>query len=44
MALEDRKQRAPFTFAKVKNVFTSWHIWLLSLYYMYAQTQPKPRP
>ncbi|KAG7287768.1 hypothetical protein NEMBOFW57_007283 [Staphylotrichum longicolle] len=35
MVLEDRKQRAPFTFAKVKGVLTSWHIWLLSLYYIF---------
>ncbi|KAK3356643.1 major facilitator superfamily domain-containing protein [Lasiosphaeria hispida] len=35
MVLEGRKLRAPFTVAKVKKVFTSWHIWLLSLYYIF---------
>ncbi len=45
MALEERKQRAPFTVAKFKKVFTSWHIWLLSFYYMYgSHNHSPPRP
>ncbi|KAL2021626.1 hypothetical protein VTK56DRAFT_6979 [Thermocarpiscus australiensis] len=32
MALEERKTRAPFTLKKVLKVFSSWHIYLLSLY------------
>ncbi|KAK0646728.1 putative MFS transporter Liz1/Seo1 [Cercophora newfieldiana] len=35
MALEERKTREPFTAAKVKKVVTSWHIWLLSFYYIF---------
>jgi len=34
MALEERRTRVPFSLGKFKKVFTSWHIWLLSFYYM----------
>ncbi|KAJ5714591.1 uncharacterized protein N7483_011772 [Penicillium malachiteum] len=31
MQMEDRKNRGPFTKAKLKKIFSSWHIYLLSL-------------
>lgn len=34
MALEGRKDRAPYTKAKVKMIFSSWHIYLLTLLYL----------
>jgi MFS family permease len=34
MELEGRKGRAPYTKAKLKNIFTSWHIYLLTLLYV----------
>ncbi|KAK5658150.1 hypothetical protein OQA88_2123 [Cercophora sp. LCS_1] len=34
MELEGRKLREPYTVAKVKRIFSSWHIWLLTLYYI----------
>ena len=34
MALEGRANRAPYTKAKFKRIFSSWHIYLLSLLYI----------
>ncbi|KAF4952430.1 hypothetical protein FSARC_12647 [Fusarium sarcochroum] len=34
MTLEGRANRAPFTWAKVKKIFTGWHIYLLTLLYI----------
>jgi len=34
VALEGRAQRKPYTKAKVKKIFTSWHIYALSLLYV----------
>lgn len=34
MELEGRKLRQPYTLQKVKKIFSSWHIWLLTLYYI----------
>ncbi|KAI8717124.1 MFS domain-containing protein [Fusarium sp. LHS14.1] len=34
MELEGRANRAPFTWGKVKKIFTSWHIYLLTLLYI----------
>ncbi|KAK2746887.1 hypothetical protein FQN55_005373 [Onygenales sp. PD_40] len=34
MELEGRKKRAPYTKEKIKKIFTSWHIYLLSLLYV----------
>ncbi|EGR44881.1 uncharacterized protein TRIREDRAFT_69563 [Trichoderma reesei QM6a] len=35
MELEGRANRAPFTKAKLKKIFSSWHIYLLSLLYIF---------
>lgn len=35
MELEGRANRAPYTKAKVKRIFTSWHIYLLPLLYIF---------
>ncbi|KAK0636627.1 pantothenate transporter liz1 [Bombardia bombarda] len=35
MELEGRATRAPYTFAKIKRILSSWHIWLLSLLYIF---------
>jgi MFS transporter, ACS family, pantothenate transporter len=35
MDLEGRANRAPFTKAKLKRIFTSWHIYLLPLLYIF---------
>lgn len=34
MALEGRAQRGPYTKAKLKKIFTSWHIYTLVLLYV----------
>ncbi|KAK4569375.1 hypothetical protein LTR86_003138 [Recurvomyces mirabilis] len=34
MELEGRKPRAPYTSAKVKRIFSSWHIYLMALMYI----------
>lgn len=34
MQLEGRKGRAPYTKAKLKKIFTSWHIYMLTLLYV----------
>lgn len=34
MQLEGRKEREPYTKAKVKKIFSSWHIYVLTLLYM----------
>ncbi|KAK7408489.1 hypothetical protein QQX98_009356 [Neonectria punicea] len=34
MELEGRANRAPYTFAKIKRIFSSWHIYLLTLLYI----------
>ncbi|KAK1148123.1 hypothetical protein N8T08_010762 [Aspergillus melleus] len=34
MVLEGRKSREPYTKAKLKKIFTSWHIYVLTLLYM----------
>ena len=34
MELEGRKPREPYTKSKLKKIFTSWHIWLLTILYM----------
>jgi MFS transporter, ACS family, pantothenate transporter len=34
MVLEGRAQRAPYTKAKLKKIFTSWHIYTLVLLYV----------
>lgn len=34
MELERRQPRGPYTKAKLKKIFTSWHIWLLTILYM----------
>jgi ACS family pantothenate transporter-like MFS transporter len=34
MELEGRENRKPYTKAKFKKIFTSWHIYALSLLYM----------
>jgi hypothetical protein len=34
MELEGRKPRGPYTKAKLKKIFTSWHIYFLTLLYM----------
>jgi hypothetical protein len=34
MKLEGRKDREPFTKSKLKKIFTSWHIYLLTILYM----------
>lgn len=34
MQLEGRQQRGPFTKAKFKKIFSSWHIYLLTLLYV----------
>ncbi|KAJ5097913.1 hypothetical protein N7532_004914, partial [Penicillium argentinense] len=34
MKLEGRQNREPFTKAKLKKIFSSWHIWLLTLAYI----------
>ncbi|KAL2814676.1 major facilitator superfamily domain-containing protein [Aspergillus cavernicola] len=34
MELEGRKKRGPYTKAKLKKIFTSWHIYLLTLLYI----------
>lgn len=36
MDLEGRQKRGPYTLAKMKKIFTSWHIYLLTLLYVYA--------
>ncbi|KAF2084657.1 putative MFS transporter Liz1/Seo1 [Saccharata proteae CBS 121410] len=35
MELEGRKPREPYTLAKVKKIFTSWHIYVLTLLYIF---------
>lgn len=35
MQLEGRANRAPFTKAKLKSIFSSWHIYLLTLLYIF---------
>ena len=35
MELEGRRPKKPFTKALVKKILTSWHIYLLSLLYVY---------
>ncbi|KAL0258621.1 hypothetical protein SLS55_006118 [Diplodia seriata] len=34
MQLEGRKEREPYTKAKVKKILSSWHIWVLTLLYI----------
>ncbi|EYE99600.1 putative MFS transporter Liz1/Seo1 [Aspergillus ruber CBS 135680] len=34
MELEGRKPREPYTKSKLKKIFTSWHIWLLTILYI----------
>lgn len=34
MELEGRKNREPYTKAKLKKIFTSWHIYFLTILYM----------
>lgn len=34
MKLEGRKERGPFTKSKLKKIFSSWHIYLLTLLYI----------
>ena len=34
MELEGRKPKAPYTAAKLKRIFSSWHIYLLALLYI----------
>ncbi|KPM42120.1 hypothetical protein AK830_g4427 [Neonectria ditissima] len=34
MKLEGRANRAPYTFAKIKRIFSSWHIYLLTILYI----------
>lgn len=34
MQLEGRQNRGPFTKAKLKKIFSSWHIYLLTLLYV----------
>ncbi|RAO66033.1 uncharacterized protein BHQ10_002045 [Talaromyces amestolkiae] len=34
MVLAERRLKQPITWAKVKKIFSSWHIYLLSLYYI----------
>jgi hypothetical protein len=40
MRLEGRKDREPFTKSKLKKIFTSWHIYLLTILYMYVSNPP----
>ncbi|KAF2140330.1 uncharacterized protein K452DRAFT_352077 [Aplosporella prunicola CBS 121167] len=35
MELEGRKQRQPYTRAKIRKIFTSWHIYVLTLLYIF---------
>ncbi|KAI9924547.1 hypothetical protein MW887_006820 [Aspergillus wentii] len=34
MEMEGRKNRGPYTKAKLKKIFSSWHIWLLTILYI----------
>ena len=34
MDLEGRRNREPYTKAKLKKIFSSWKIWLLTVAYM----------
>lgn len=36
MELEGRENRGPYTKAKLKKIFSSWKIWLLTILYMYV--------
>lgn len=36
MELEGRQNRGPYTKAKLKKIFSSWKIWLLTVLYMYV--------
>ncbi|KAJ5584835.1 uncharacterized protein N7459_004635 [Penicillium hispanicum] len=37
MQMEGRQNRGPFTKEKLKKIFSSWHIYLLTLLYMYGK-------
>lgn len=37
MKLEGRQNREPYTKSKLKKIFTSWHIYLLTLLYMWVE-------
>lgn len=37
MKLEGRQNREPYTKSKLKKIFTSWHIYLLTLLYMWVR-------
>lgn len=41
MELEGRKNRAPYTKAKFVKIFSSWHIYLLSILYMSVAREPQ---
>ncbi|RMD41710.1 hypothetical protein DV735_g3386, partial [Chaetothyriales sp. CBS 134920] len=44
MQLEGRANRAPFTRAKFKRIFSSWHIYLLSLLYIFFNNGSLSQP
>ncbi len=41
MQLEGRKEKQPYTRAKVFRILTSWHIWLLPLILVYVMSTSK---
>lgn len=43
MEFEGRKPRGPYTKAKLKKIFSSWHIYLLTFLYVYAPTGKEHR-
>lgn len=38
MELEGRETRQPYTKAKIKKIFSTWHIYFLTVLYMYVES------
>ncbi|EOO00250.1 putative pantothenate transporter protein [Phaeoacremonium minimum UCRPA7] len=43
MELEGRSKRAPYSVAKIKKILSSWHIYVLTLLYVYLKTSTNPK-